>query len=416
MWIELGIINYKILIPLIYPFLSQLRRYIHKNDEKPFFEFFTNYCGYLLSGIVYLIIKLRIKKKKKENDLTNPNDDKNIKETDLELSELDSIDAEENKLFVNSTIRSTKFNSSHCEIKLERNKLKAKIIKKKYLFLLLLTGIYLIPMFLDSYCSSNKDINFKTNSSISLFFCIISYVVFSRIILGQKIYIHQIISLAIIIFCNLLTIILILIEQNNENLGINILLIAIILSIYAIFNTLEKCYFNSYMDSPYYLMFVIGFISLILILIYETITCLVFSKNENFNGIFYQFELNYRDNNLYPLIFIGDIISAFFWVGGIHLTVYFFTPCHFIISESISQVLYAYIYQILDGYNTIIITIIHSLFTVIIFASLIYNEVFIINLCSLNKFTQKYIAQRAALEKDMLFKDETKSDPDENTD
>ena len=132
MWIELGIINYKILIPLIYPFLSQLRRYIHKNDEKPFFEFFTNYCGYLLSGIVYLIIKLRIKKKKKENDLTNPNDDKNIKETDLELSELDSIDAEENKLFVNSTIRSTKFNSSHCEIKLERNKLKAKIIKKKY--------------------------------------------------------------------------------------------------------------------------------------------------------------------------------------------------------------------------------------------------------------------------------------------
>ena len=326
--------------------------------------------------------KIKNKKKKKENDLTNPNDDKNIKETDLELSELDSIDAEENKLFVNSTIRSTKFNSSHCEIKLERNKLKAKIIKKKYLFLLLLTGIYLIPMFLDSYCSSNKDINFKTNSSISLFFCIISYVVFSRIILGQKIYIHQIISLAIIIFCNLSTIILILIEQNNENLGINILLIAIILSIYAIFNT----------------------------------TCLVFSKNENFNGIFYQFELNYRDNNLYPLIFIGDIISAFFWVGGIHLTVYFFTPCHFIISESISQVLYAYIYQILDGYNTIIITIIHSLFTVIIFASLIYNEVFIINLCSLNKFTQKYIAQRAALEKDMLFKDETKSDPDENTD
>ena len=70
----------------------------------------------------------------------------------------------------------------------------------------------------------------------------------------------------------------------------------------------------------------------------------------------------------------------------------------------------------MDGYNTIIITIIHSLFTVIIFASLIYNEVFIINLCSLNKFTQKYIAQRAALEKDMLFKDETKSDPDENTD
>ena len=64
MWIECGIINYKLIIPLIYPLFYQIRRIIHKNDEKPFLQFFTNYLGYLLSGLIYLFIKWRMKKKK----------------------------------------------------------------------------------------------------------------------------------------------------------------------------------------------------------------------------------------------------------------------------------------------------------------------------------------------------------------
>ena len=53
MLIEFGIIDYKIIIPLIYPIFYQIRRLIHKDDEKALFEFFTNFCGYLFSGIVY---------------------------------------------------------------------------------------------------------------------------------------------------------------------------------------------------------------------------------------------------------------------------------------------------------------------------------------------------------------------------
>ena len=66
MWIELGKIDYKIIIPLIYPFLYEIRSIFHQDDERFIFEFFMNYCGYLFSGIFYLIIKFRMK-----NELMN---------------------------------------------------------------------------------------------------------------------------------------------------------------------------------------------------------------------------------------------------------------------------------------------------------------------------------------------------------
>ena len=54
MWIECGIINYKLIMPLIYPALFQIRIIIHKDEEKPFKIFFTNYLGYLFSDLIYL--------------------------------------------------------------------------------------------------------------------------------------------------------------------------------------------------------------------------------------------------------------------------------------------------------------------------------------------------------------------------
>ena len=412
MWIELGIINYKLIIPLIYPLFYQIRRLLHNGDKKPYYEFFTNYCGYLLSGIIYLIIIKRTKAKK--DNLKNENEDAPNINTILELIE---IKPNQNTLKISQTSRSKKKRLSKTypvinQLEIDKEKAKAKLTKKKYLFILLLAFIYLIPMFLDSYCSASESINFKTSSSISLFFCIISFVILSRIILGTKIDKHRLFSIIIIIVCNILIIILELIGENNENLAINMLLMFIIDFLYGVYDTAQKWYFNAYMDSPYHLMFCVGLISVVIILIYETITCVSFSKDEVFNGIFYQIELNYEDNNLYPLIFLGDIISAFFWVAGIHLTIYFLSPCHFIISESISQILSTLINNSLEGRSIAIKVVIYILFSLIIFASLIYNEVIIINLFSLNKNTQKNIEQRANSEKELIYLD-TKIDPDE---
>ena len=51
MWIEFGMIDYKILMPLTYPLLYEVRRRLHKDEEKVLFEFFMNFSGYLFSGI-----------------------------------------------------------------------------------------------------------------------------------------------------------------------------------------------------------------------------------------------------------------------------------------------------------------------------------------------------------------------------
>ena len=402
MIIEPGIITYKLIIPLIYPFLYQIRRYIHKDDEKPFYEFFTNYCGYLLSGLVYLLVKYRMKKKQK--NLIEINEE--LADDIFELSAFNDTITEKNKsLAGNFSIKGDILDETtniQNQIVFEREKIHKSNKRKKYLFILLLSGIYLVPMFLDSFCSTNKSFTFKTSSSISLFFCIIGYVIFSSVILGDKIYKHQILSLIIIITCNIVSIILLLLKEKNIDLLYNVLLMAIILTLYALFNTLEKYYFNTYMGSPYHLMFFVGLISLCIIVPYEIITVLAASKDELYNGIFYQIELNFKSNKLYPLIFIGDIISAFFWVAGIHLTVYFFTPCHFITSEAISQILSTLIGNTLKERTITIKIIIYALFGIIFLASLIYNEVFIINLCDLGKNTKKHIIERERIEKEEI--------------
>ena len=412
MWIEFGDINYKLIIPFIYPFLYQIRKLIHQNDKKPFYEFFTNYCGYFFSGLIYLIIVCRMRKIQKQNDLTNPNGE--VLDNNIELETCSSDDnTSKSSVKSNKTIRV----KNNCTIKnqiiIEKEKINKRQTRKKYLFILGLTIIYLIPMFLDSYCSSNQNINFKTSSSVSVFFCIISYVLLSRLILGHKIYRHQIFSLTIIIVCNIISIILILTGEKNKvnsNMAINFVIMAVILSLYALYNVLEKIFFNSFMTSPYYLMFIIGVITLVLIIIYETITCLAFGDNKDFNGAFYQIKYNIKNIKLYPLLFIGDVISAFLWVGGIHLTVYFFSPCHFIISESISQILSTIINNSLEGYNIAAAIVIYILFVIIIFASLIYNEIIILKFWKLNKNTKKHITKRSNSELLLIFKNEQKKD------
>ena len=412
MWIEFGDINYKLIIPFIYPFLYQIRKLIHQNDKKPFYEFFTNYCGYFFSGLIYLIIVCRMRKIQKQNDLTNPNGE--VLDNNIELETCSSDDnTSKSSVKSNKTIRV----KNNCTIKnqiiIEKEKINKRQTRKKYLFILGLTIIYLIPMFLDSYCSSNQNINFKTSSSVSVFFCIISYVLLSRLILGHKIYRHQIFSLTIIIVCNIISIILILTGEKNKvnsDMAINFVIMAVILSLYALYNVLEKIFFNSFMTSPYYLMFIIGLITLVLIIIYETITCLAFGDNKDFNGAFYQIKYNIKNIKLYPLLFIGDVISAFLWVGGIHLTVYFFSPCHFIISESISQILSTIINNSLEGYNIAATIVIYVLFVIIIFASLIYNEIIILKFWKLNINTKKHITKRSNSELLLMFKNEQKKD------
>ena len=388
MWIELGIINYKIIIPLIYPFFSQIRRLLHNDDKKPIFSFFTNFCGYLLSGFIYLIIRIRTRR---------------MNSKDIE-SVNTIIKKESNKELIASNIEASKVSTPYQienEIDKEKKRHKMERQKAKYLYILLLVFIYLIPMFIDSYTAIDNELNFGTSSSISLFFDIIFYIGLSRVILGDKIYSHQIFSSIIIICSIIIVIILYLIKDNlTKNIFLNLFLIIIITCLYSLFNILEKKYFIKYMASPYHFMFITGIYALAFILLYEIFTVIIFGFDTDFNGIFYQFKANFQEyKGLYILIFIGDVISAFVWLAGIHLTVYFFSPCHFIISESISQIISTFLDNTIKGFPVHEKIIIIFLFIIILFATLIYNEIVIINIWSLNKNTKKNIFLRELKEK-----------------
>ena len=195
MLIQFGIINYKLILPFIYPFFFQLIKFIHKDDKRPFYLYFTSYLGYIFHGIIYLIIIKRMKKTRKTLYKMNGVE---LNETFNELIDLDKSTKSSEELKSNS----------NGVVDLEFKKINSRLKRKKYIYIILLVLLYLIPMLLDSYCflSDNK---ITTDSAISLFFCIISYVILSRIILGNKIYRHQIFSSIIIIICNILIIIII---------------------------------------------------------------------------------------------------------------------------------------------------------------------------------------------------------------
>ena len=407
MLIEFGIIDYKIIIPLIYPIFYQIRRLIHKDDEKALFEFLTNFCGYLFSGIVYLIIKHRMKKLNSKNiEKINSKNDNDKEDSGKELVNV----VTEKQFRLVSTIK-----FSENQLNLEKKKIDKINSKKQYIYVLSLVLIYLFPMFLDSYTLVNN-FDIGTSSSISLFVSIFSNIILSKIILGEKIYSHQIFASMIILISILIVIILFLIKAIHieSNIGVNIALITFISSFYSLFNIMEKRYYNKFVDSPYHLMYVIGLFATILILVYEIFTVLIVGIDSNLNGIFYQFYKNCeRFQYLYILIFISDILTAFIWLWGIQLTVYFFTPCHFIISESISQIISFFINDTISEYSdgeqaTIII-----FFFIIIFATLIYNEVLIINICSLSNNTKKNINLRQLRESESILTNIDLDEPSE---
>ena len=227
----------------------------------------------------------------------------------------------------------------------------------------------------------------------------------------MKIYSHQIFALIIILVSNIIIILLVIIlreEQGIIDMILNFIIILSIVILYCLYNNLVKKYFNVYMGSPYYLMFIIDAMPICLILPYEIITVIAFGKDTKFNGIFYQMEKYFEKTKLYSLIFIADIISAFLWIAGINLTVYFFTPCHFIISESISQIISIIISQTFENLLWTKQIIIYILFFMIFLGSLIYNEIFIINICSLSENTRKHIIIRQKEETDNIKKDNYK--------
>ena len=377
MFIQLGIINYKLIIPFIYPIFFQIR-FLIISSQNECFELFLNYLSYLLAGIIFLKVKYNINKSKKKN--INYKQDSNTK-----LSE-ENIGINENNDLNNDV--------SNRESKVGKSNEEKKRSCRLKIFVISLTFINLIPMGLEiiAYRTLEDQIDYNFKESCSIFFVILFYVLFSRIILGHKIYNHQILALLIISVCMSFIFIIYIIENSfSMDIVISLIFFSLTFCLYALYDVLGKKLFDSFIISPYYFMFIIGFISLIILLPYEIITYLI-DPNWKYNGIIRQIRDNF--SLVFLLKLLSGILVGFLWLGGVWLTVYYFTPCHFIISESLAQLLTSLIQNRYKDYNLIEKIICYVSYGIIIFSSLIYNEIVIINNECISKDTKIYIIKR----------------------
>ena len=362
MLIELSEFNIKIFIPLIYPVFKRIqdfskKAYIDKDNQ--LFKSFRYFLSYTISFIPFLIIKLRTKKeksRKEKSEIVNQ----------IEIEKIDNEEKEE------KDIEFDPFNEerSHSEIyKIIKKENKCK--KLKNIIFILSLCILSILCNLYRYLFGNKKYDIVKQSA-GIFFEITAYILLSYLILKQKLYKHNYVSAGIIASILLILIIITLINMDKGIILPSILFYFFMEICFGFYDILTKKYFVIYLDTPYFLMLVIGIINLFIILILEWI-----------------------------------------WNLGIKLTIYYLTPCHYFITDYINEFIY-YVIEVIkkktdesenDGiFTTVNIIIFFISFSINFFCCLVFNEVIILNFFGLDYNTKKRIQKRMDKDSEILMK------------
>ena len=369
MLIECSEFNFKLLIPLIFPIFKRIQDYTKKSyliDDNQLFKTFRYFVSYIFAIIPFLIIKYRIK---------------NLQNKKI-LIKLETTDT---KSFTSLTTGS--FSNEIHELK-KKNERKRKIYSFLFLSVLCILGIFCY--FYRFLFELTEFANAK--QSIGIFFEIADYTILSYIILKQKLYKHNFVSAGIIAFV-LIIIFIISIPYIEANIFLSIVYYFFFSLCFGAYDILGKKYMINFFITPYFLMFIIGLLNSILILIYELFAYFI---NKDVSGITIGFQKNILDVGD-VFLFILDLLVECIWNLGIWLTVYYLTPCHYFISEYISEYSY-YIINAINGkeefYRTANIIIISIGYFINFFCCLIFNEVIIINFFGLERNTKKKISQR----------------------
>jgi hypothetical protein len=213
---------------------------------------------------------------------------------------------------------------------------------------------------------------------------------------------HQIISVVIVSICLIIFFIESLIYEGNikiKDLIIDIINYLCCQIFYCLIDVLGKKYLNKYIESPYLFLFKIGIIGLIPMTIYGIIV-----QFKDFGGDNWQIFKFFYKTPIY--VFLIDILFSVLYKLGAWLTIYYFTPCHYIIFNTISDFFEVILSQFEKDNNgshekycpTQKITF-FVLYPILIFISLVFNEIIVLNCCGLNYNTKKEIAIRG--EKDI---------------
>ena len=379
MFIEFGHLETKLLIPILFPIFLKLRRLNReKNNFKSYaFQGFNDLLGLTFFGFLYLILKCRSK------------------------SEKDEIEKKQNEKTEKYSINGRDTLNIQTEIQNLKMKKEKKNKRKQVLFVLLISTLQLTVIMIKIVWAVNMKRFFKLN--ISPMFQVILLIVFSIFFLGLKMHSHQIMSVVIVSICLIIFFIESLIYYKY-NIKIKELIIDIINYLccqifYCLIDVLGKKYLNKYIESPYLFLFKIGIIGLIPMTIYGII-----AHFKNFDDKNLQIFKLFFDVPIY--VYLIELLFSVLYKLGAWLTIYYFTPCHYIIFNTISDFFDVILSQFVNDDNesnekyhpTQKITF-FILYPILIFISLVFNEIIVLNCCGLNYNTKEEIATRG--EKDM---------------
>ena len=236
--------------------------------------------------------------------------------------------------------------------------------------------------------------------NISVLIEVILLIIFSYNFLGLKIHSHQVFSFIIIFIC-LTTFFLKSLLYEEKGIVIKYLIEDIanyflVQLVYCLSDVLGKKYLNTYLDSPYLLLFKMGIVGIVPIIIYGIIIEFLNIDNEDhkifscFKKIFFPF-------------YLIDLIFTILYEIGIWLTIYYFSPCHYIVFEMISDFIEVLLTIFIkndqnkgfdESYDIVQKITFYVLYPILIFIVLVFNEVIILNFCGLSYNTKAKIRER----------------------
>ena len=215
---------------------------------------------------------------------------------------------------------------------------------------------------------------------------------FSKHILKNDIFNHQILSLFISFIGMIFLFIPILLVIETDDIFLNIC--TVITSIgYSLYLVLAKYLMHSYYLSPYLCLLYLGIISEVLVIIGYVIYSLIAYQNLSF--IIDCFDYSGVESGIKIFFcYVGTFIFGTILQVLSILVIFYFSPTLLMVTDIISPMLSWIVLSITNG-ESIFNIIFYSLgYCIVLLASLIYNEIIICNFYEFNKYTKKYLEER----------------------
>jgi len=211
---------------------------------------------------------------------------------------------------------------------------------------------------------------------------------FSKIILKSELFSHQILFLCTSIIGIILLFIPKAFEFKKSQLIIDILVFCST-SINSFIFVMVKFLTHKYFLSPYFILLYIGFFSLIIFLL-GFISYYLINNFDEFKENFINESLNSVGYIILHIIFfiILNVLS--------YLVIYFFSPTLLMVTDIINPIIkwIVLLFQKGKEIKTLDIILNSIGYSLVLFSSLIYNEIIILNFFGLNRKTKKYLEEK----------------------